>query len=306
MNILHLKYAVEVANQGSLNKAAEVLRTAQPNVSRSVKELEADIGIKLFSRSAKGMVLTAEGEEFIGYAKEILSKIDSVEKLYRGGSPRKQKFSVSVPGASYISEAFARFSNRITADPAEIFYTETNSSDTVNNILHNDYKLGIVRYAEKHDRYFKEMLEEKGIAYELLSEFSYNLVMSRKNPLALKESITVDDLAPFIELEYSDAYAPSFSQPKGMKDEIPDNAQRRIFVLERASRLDILSENPETFTWGAPMTDKTLSRYGLTQKPCENGGGLYRDVLIYRENYKLTKLDNLFITELINVRRKCV
>ena len=82
MNILHIKYAVEVARLGSLNKAAETLLIAQPNISRSIKELEGDLGITIFNRSAKGMVLTPEGEEFIGFAKNILKQIDDVEKLY--------------------------------------------------------------------------------------------------------------------------------------------------------------------------------------------------------------------------------
>ena len=69
MNILHMKYAVEVAKSGSINKASDVLMTAQPNLSRSIKELEADLGINIFSRTSKGMSLTHEGEEFINYAK---------------------------------------------------------------------------------------------------------------------------------------------------------------------------------------------------------------------------------------------
>ncbi|MBQ3074075.1 MAG: LysR family transcriptional regulator, partial [Ruminococcus sp.] len=72
MNILHMKYAVEVAKAGSLGKASEVLLIAAPNISRSIKELEADLGISIFDRSAKGMCLTPEGEEFIGFAKDIL------------------------------------------------------------------------------------------------------------------------------------------------------------------------------------------------------------------------------------------
>ena len=83
MNILHMKYAVEVAKLGSLNKAAEALLIAQPNISRSIKELEADLGISIFNRSAKGMELTPEGEEFIGYAQSILKQIDEVEMVYK-------------------------------------------------------------------------------------------------------------------------------------------------------------------------------------------------------------------------------
>ena len=82
MNILHLKYAVEVAKAGSLSKAAEALYMNQPNLSRAIKELEASLGITIFGRSAKGVYVTPEGEEFLGYARKILSQIDEVEDLY--------------------------------------------------------------------------------------------------------------------------------------------------------------------------------------------------------------------------------
>ena len=94
MNILHMKYAVEVARLGSLNKAAETLMIATPNISRSIKELEADLGITIFQRSAKGVVLTPDGEEFLDYATEILNKIDRMEQAYRDGSHKKRKFSI--------------------------------------------------------------------------------------------------------------------------------------------------------------------------------------------------------------------
>ena len=179
MNILHLKYAVEIAKIGSINKASESLLIAQPNLSRSIKELEADLGITIFDRSAKGMTLTPEGEEFIGYATEILNQINDVEQMYRNGLPKKQKFSISVPRASYISDAFAKFSVSIDSNPAELFYKETNSYRAIKNILDSDYKLGIIRYAENFDKYFKEMLDEKELSYELVAEFCYVLIMRK-------------------------------------------------------------------------------------------------------------------------------
>ena len=286
LNLLHMKYAVEVARLGSLNKAAESLLTAQPNISRSIKELEADLGISIFSRSAKGMVLTPAGEEFINYAQSILKQIDDVEALYKQGLPKKQKFSVSVPRACYISAAFAEFSKSISEDPAELFYKETNSQRTVNNILNNDYKLGIIRYAENYDRMFKEMLEEKG--------------------LADKDIITFDDLTPYIEIAHADPYVPSMPLSKVVKEELPDNIDRRIFIFERASQFDLLSVNPCTFMWVSPAPRKLLDRYGLVQKKCIDNKKIYKDVLIYREGYKLTKLDKQFITELCESKRKYI
>ena len=77
MNVIHMKYAVEVAKAGSINKASETLLVAQPNLSRSIKELEADLGITIFLRTSKGMTLTPKGEEFMGYAKNILSQLQA-------------------------------------------------------------------------------------------------------------------------------------------------------------------------------------------------------------------------------------
>ncbi len=299
-----MKYAVEVARLGSLNKAAEALTIAQPNISRSIKELEANLGITIFNRSAKGMLLTPEGEEFISYAQSILKQIDEVEMLYKQGSPKKQKFSISVPRACYISDAFAEFSKCINDDPAEIFYKETNSQRTINNVLNNDYKLGIIRYAENYDRFFKAMLEEKGLAYEMIAGFTYVLIMSKDNPLARKEKITFDDLPPFIEIAHADPYVPSLPLSKVVKDELPDNIDRRIFIFERASQFDLLSENSETFMWVSPASEKILERYGLVQKKCVDNKKVYKDVLIYREGYKLSQLDKQFIAKLCDSRKK--
>ena len=304
MNILHMKYAVEVARLGSLNKASETLLIAQPNISRSIKELEADLGISIFNRSVKGMTLTPEGEEFIHYAKSILKQIDEVEMLYRQGSPKKHKFSISVPRASYIADAFVEFSKCLGEDPSEIFYKETNSKRTINNVFDGDYNLGIIRYAENHDKYFKSMLKEKGFSYELIAKFTYILIMSRENPLAKKEDITFGDLMPYIEIAHADPYVPSLPLSKVVKDELPDNMDRRIFIFERASRFDILSENSETFMWVSPTPQKVLDRYGLVQKRCVDNKKVYNDVLIYREGYKLSRLDGQFITKLYEARKK--
>ena len=306
MNILHTKYAVEVAKLGSLSKAAESLLTAQPNISRAIKELEADLGISIFSRSAKGMVLTPDGEEFISYAKSILRQIDEVDKIYKHRSPRKQKFSISVPRACYISDAFAEFSKSIGGDPAEIFYKETNSQRTINNVLNNDYKLGIIRYAENYDKFFKSMLEEKGLAYELVAEFSYLIIMSENSPLAGKDEIHFDDITPFIEIAHADPYVPSMPLSQVVKEELPDNVERRIFVFERASQFDLLSRNPETFMWVSPASESILKRYGLVQKRCVDNVKIYKDVLVHKEDYKLSKLDRQFITELCEAKRKYI
>lgn len=304
LNILHMKYAVEVARLGSLNKAAETLMIAQPNLSRSIKDLEADLGITIFQRSARGMELTPDGQEFIDYARDILLRIDRIEQSYRDGSHKKRKFSISVPRASYISAAMTEFSKEIGDADIEIYYKETNSKKTIRKILENEYNLGIIRYADNYDKYYKSMLEEKGLQYEMVAEFTYVLIMSRDNPLASKPTITYDDLSSYIEIAHADPYVPSLPMSKVFREELPDHIGRRIFVFERASQFDLLAENPQTFMWVSSVPDQTLERYNLVQRVCEGNKKVYKDVLIYHKGYRLTKLDKDFITALCQARRK--
>ena len=299
-----MKHALEVAKAGSLSKASEVLLIAVPNLSRSIKELETDLGITIFERTQNGMKMTPEGEEFLNFANGILSQIDEVEKFYKEGNPQKQKFSISVPRACYISEAFANFSKSLSREAAEIFYKETNSQRTLHNMLHHEYKLGIIRYAEHYEKYFTSMLEEKGFRYELITEFTYSLIMSKDNPLAQKETITFQDLTAYIEIAHADPYVPSMPLSKVVKEELPDNIDRRIFIFERASQFDLLSLNPETFMWVSPVPNRLLERYGLVEKKCIENKKIYKDILIYKNGYKLSALDRQFIAELAEAKRK--
>ena len=301
-----MKYAVEVAKAGSLSKASETLLIAQPNISRSIKELENDLGITIFERSAKGMFLTHDGEVFMNYAKSIISQIEAVEKFYKESPPDKLRFSISVPRASYISEAFAQFSKRINLSSCEVFYNETNSRRTIENILNNDYGLGIIRYAANHDESFKTMLEEKGLNYELVTQFTYQLIMSKSHPLAKRESISLNDLKDYTEIAHADPYVPSLTLSKVLKEEQATGGDRKIYVFERASQFELLSENNETFMWISPVPTKMLERYNLIQRPCAENERLYKDMLIYRNGYTLSQLDKDFITILIQTRRQYI
>lgn len=305
MNFLHLKYAVEVAKTGSLNKAAENLYMEQPNLSRAIKELESNLGIAIFERSYKGMVATAEGETFLAYAKNILSQVDEIESLYHDKKNPYQKFSISVPRASYISEAFVQFSKKIDISiPIELVYKETNALRAIKNILEADYKLGIIRYAENYDKYFKDMLSEKGLHYELVSEFSYVLIMSKNHSLAKKKNISYSDLKDFTEIAHADPFVPSIPLSVIRKEELPTDVVKRIYVFERSSQFELLSANTDTFMWVSSVPKKLLERFNLVQIPCKYNNKIYRDVLIYREGYKLSKLDNDFITELCKSKRE--
>ena len=264
MNLLHLKYAVEIAETQSLNKAAERLYVGQPNLSRAIKDLESSLGITIFERSSKGMTLTPDGELFISYAKSILKQIDDMEFLFTEEHKEKKRFSISVPRASYITDAFVKFTKTFSLkEKVELFYKETNSMRAIKNILQADYKLGIIRYAENYDKFYKTFLDEKNLTYEMIADFNYVLLMSKDCKLVSKEEISFDDLEQYIEIVHADPYVPSLSLAEVKKEELPDNSTRRICLFERASQFEILSQNPECFMWVSPIPNDLLNRYNI-------------------------------------------
>lgn len=299
MNLLHLKYAVEIAKTKSISRAAENLYMGQPNLSRAIKELEESLNITIFQRNTKGITITPEGEEFLHYARRILNQVEEVEAIYNDSHKPKQRFSVCAPRASYISYAFAEFSKRINTDiPAEIFYKETNSLRTINNIVKGDYNLGIVRYQVGFEKYFKSLFKEKKLVAETISDFKYVLLMSKNHPLAGRESVKTADLSPYIEVSHADPYVPSLPMIDVKKEELSQHVDKHIFVFERSSQFELLENVPSTFMWVSPLPQEVKEKHGLVVKKCTDANEkIYKDVLIYRNGYKLSDLDNKFIEQ---------
>lgn len=305
MNILHMKYAVEIEKTKSISQAAKNLYMAQPNLSRAIKELEEKLGITIFDRTTRGITITPKGQEFLNYSRKILKQIDDVENMFKDSYTDKQHFSISVPRASYISHAFSQFVKDVTRDKEiDLFYKETNSNRTITNLLKSDYKLGIIRYATNYETYFMQMLSEKGLAHETITEFTYVLSMSKDSPLAKIDEITFDDLTNYVEIAHADPYVPSLPLATVRKEELPDNITKRVYVFERASQYELLSTNPDTFMWVSPMPEELMKKYNLVQKKCKANSRVYRDVLIYKDGYQLTNLDKMFIQEIFSAKNK--
>ena len=305
MNILYLKYALEVERAHSVNRAAENLYMGQPNLSRAIKELEESVGFSIFERTPRGMIATQHGAEFLRDAERLLQQIDAFEKHHRRDADDRLNFSVSVPRASYLSEAFMRFTASLDPNcPMELIFRETNAMRAVQNILDSGYHLGIVRYAAGYDRYFQEMFREKGLTGELVAEFSYRLLMSKEHPLAAKETILPEDLSPYTEIVHTDPFVPTVPPAAIMKEEFPENIRRRVFLFDRGSQFDMLANVPGTFMWAAPLPENLLKKNGLTQRTFCGPHRAYRDVLVYRKDYHLSELDSRFLTEVCMVKRE--
>ena len=206
---------------------------------------------------------------------------------------------------SYVAKAFAAFAGSLDRSvEADIYYRETNALRAIRNILQEDYRLGVIRYAESYDKYYKALMEDKGLCWEVIARFRYVLLMNEKNPLAKKPKITYADLRDHTEIAHADPYVPSLPAAEVKKDELPEDFPRRIFVFERASQFELLTTNTDAFMWVSPVPQETLARFGLVQRACADMQREYTDLLICRKEYRFTDLDNRFIEQLKATKRE--
>lgn len=304
MNILHLKYAVEVAKTQSISKAAENLYMGQPNLSRAIKELEESLGITIFHRTSKGIITTPDGDEFLQRAKKIVEQIEEVEEIYRDGKMRKLTFSVCVPRAGYFTQAMAKFARTLSqADPTEISYTETNTVSAVSAVSRGDCSIGFARYCTRFEKSFEDLLAEKKLISETVAAFTPVIVTKKDGLLAKLEKIYTENLSECFEITFGDSYSPALSDDSKKSNVV--HSDKRICVYDSATAYSLLEKLPNSFMYGSPFPKSIAQHYGLIDKTAVHRDLLCKDVLIYRREYKLSELDKKFITEVCNAKREC-
>lgn len=292
MNLVHLKYAVEIEKTRSISKAAENLLMAQPNLSRAVKELEESLGITIFRRTSRGILVTAEGEEFLRRARSILAQVEEVENYYKYHKTRTQKFSVSVPRAAYISDAFGEVLKQVDSSlPCEIYFKEAGYEAAIDNILQEGFGLGIIRFQREREGEIVPALESKGLRCEPFFEFVHVVAVSKFSSLAAKQVLGFDDLKGRIEIAFAEE---EFEVPALNRKQC---GCRRICVFERGSQADLLRSVPNTYAWCSPMPQQTLESLGLAQLECKGEERVFKDMLIYPEGYRFSELDKLFMAK---------
>lgn len=298
---------IEVERLGSITKAAAALYMGQPNLSKAIKEMEREVGIPIFKRSAKGVVPTEKGKEFLQYAKAIIVQIDKMENLYKENPEEHVVFQLMLPRASYITYAFTEFLNKIEkTERMEVKFKETNSMETINEVVECEYNMGIIRYSLPFESFFTSIIEEKNLKAEEIWTYDYLLLMSKHNPLARVPVIKEEMLDDYVEILHGDNDVPNISSSFMKKNTQINSPKKHIYVYERGSQFDILSSVNDAFMWVSPLPQEVLERYGLVQRKCSDVKKTNRDVLIYQNNYRLNHVDQLFLEELKKVKRNIV
>lgn len=297
MNLIHLKYAVVIAETKSMTKAAEKLFTAQPNLSRAVKELENELGITLFRRTSQGIFPTPQGEEFLGYARNILFQVNAIENMCEYGAEQSSRFSLSAPGAAYIESAFMNFYKKIDAESlTDVVFTESSQNQTIINVADSGYGLGIVRYRLSQEQSLKAQLKEKSLRFEKIYEFEPVVIMPPSHPLAERSSINQKELNTYTEIVID---ANAIPQPGAAPEGADISLTRRVVIPGFSAAVSLLNHISGSFIVSSPMCSDTLYKLNLRQSAYASDDNRYCDMLIYKSGYRQSAADKAFLEELL-------
>lgn len=295
MNLQQLRYATEIEKTGSITKAAKNLYMGQPNLSKSIKELEQELGVTIFERTTKGVKPTRMGLEFLSYAHTILAQMEELESLYKPRSEKDFSFSVSVPRATYLAAAFTQFLSEYVSDgPMDVHFRETSSMAAIQDVATGSSQLGIIRSENIHEHYFLNFLSNMHLESKPIWEFQMCLLMSKDHPLANCNEIVYHMLDGYIEIAHGDFQVPSLTAADLSEAAKNMGSKRRISIYERGSQYDLLKRLPGTYMWVSPIPCSILQENGLVLKQCAVGA-VSKDLLITRTGHSFTKEEQAFL-----------
>ena len=144
MTLQQLKYVIEVAERGSITEAAKSLFIAQPSLSAAIRELEEEMAISIFVRKSRGILLTPEGAEFLGYARQVVQQAALIEEKYIAQQAVKQRFSVSTQHYSFTSSAFIDLVRAHSGQAYEFTLREGKTYDTISDVKNLRSEMGVI------------------------------------------------------------------------------------------------------------------------------------------------------------------
>ena len=210
MTLTQLKYAIEVANAGSINKAAGNLFITQPSLSSAIAELESEIGIKLFSRNNRGIFLTPAGNEFVGYARQVVEQFDLIEAKYISHQQLKKKFSVSMQHYTFAVSAFVNLVKQFGMDEYEFAVHETKTYDVINDVKTFKSEIGILYLNDFNKNILTKLFKDSNVIFTPLMKCSIYVYLYKKHPLANKSKIKMEELMDYPCLSFDQGEYNSF------------------------------------------------------------------------------------------------
>ncbi len=238
MKFSQLKYIIAIADAGSINKAAEKLYISQPSLTESVKELERELGFRIFNRSSRGVTLTIHGMEFLSYARSLYSHYEDVMEKYSDSTAIKKKFGVSAQHYSFAVKAFVEMVKPFDMNEYEFAIRETITKDVIRDVSEMRSELGVLYLSDFNRKAILKLLNSADLEFHKLADCYPCVYVWKEHPLAKEEVIGYEQLMQYPCCSFEQGDDASFY----LTEEIVSTNvyPRTIKVNDRATMLNLM------------------------------------------------------------------
>ena len=238
MTLQQLRDVIAIAEQGSFNRAAERLYIAQPSLTTAIRELEKELGVTLFNRSGRGATLTADGADFLPYARSVMAQFQDLQDAWGPQGARKQKFAVSSQHYSFAVKAFVELTRAYDVAKYELAIRETRTRQVIDDVASARSEIGILYMSDFNRKVLGKMLSDSGLGFHHLIDCRAYVYLWQGHPLAGKSSISFEDLSPFPCLSFEQGE----NSPFYLAEEIlsTNDYPRTIRCCDRATMLNLM------------------------------------------------------------------
>lgn len=299
MTLQQLKYALTIADCGSMNEAAKQLFISQPSLSETMKELETEIGLDIFLRSNRGIVITPEGEEFLGYARQVTEQFGLLQSKYIDKKV-KEKFSVSTQHYTFAVKAFVETVKQIGMEQYEFAVHETTTISVIENVKNFKSEIGVLYENDFNEKVLNKMFKENGLEFVELFSCDTFVYLWSGHPLAKQDVITMEELDEYPCLSFDQGKNNSLYLVEEMKSTY--EYRRLIKANDRATLLNLMiGLNAYTLCSGIICEDLNGNDYkAVPLKETEK----MRIGYIKRKGAKVSHIGELYIEELKKYKEK--
>lgn len=299
MTLLQIKYALTISDVGSMSRAAEQLFVSQPTLTSSMKELEAEIGTTIFTRTAKGVSLTNEGIEFLRYARQVYQQYELLERKYGANRNIKQKFAVSTQHYSFVDKAFVEMVKQFDTLSFEFAIRETKTADVIRDVGELRSEIGILFESDFNGRIIHKLLKDFDLEFHKLVECRAYVYLWRGHPLAKESSLSLQQLAdyPCLSFEQGDHSSAFLAEEILTEIEYP----RSIHATDRATMLNLMvGLNGYTLCSGIICEELNGSDYiAIPYRDAgDNQNCIMKIGYISKKGYTLSEIGQVFLREI--------
>ena len=291
MKLQQLRYVVKVAECGSITEASRRLFVSQPSITASIRDLENEMGVHIFERTNKGVIVSEEGETFLGYARQVLDQADLLEGKYKGTSEQVPHFSVSCQHYSFAVNAFVDVIREFDAARYDFTLREEQTHEIIEDVAHMKSELGILYLSEHNREVIERMLAANELVFEGLFCAAPHVFVCADHPLADHASVTLEDLEDYPFLSYEQGSYNSFYY----SEDLTSTCERRtnIRVRDRATLFNLVM-GLNGYTVCSGVISHELNGPGIISIPLDVDE--YMEIgIITRKNTTLTRYGQAYI-----------